>query len=218
MTWHLLNTLFCPKRKQIENLKILNLNPLTIPELSNTRTIPYLSNPWTQPFLLLAYRLSDSIDGIPCWWSRRSRSDLLWTSPTRCSNASHQHWRRSWNRLQRIQINRVGYLRRLHSRRVRRGGGPSNSLCLWPKVHQAPYHLQREWPSHCLSPLDAHIRSHFSKRVRISNHVLTRVSVLRRLTLRRSSRRLHELVFGGNQRRLRDLFDLRQSVEATLRW
>ena len=151
-------------------------------------------------------------------WSQRSRSDLLWTSLTRCLNGSHRHWRRSWNRLQRIQINRVGYLRRLHFRRVRRGSGPRNSLCLWSEVHQAPYHLQWEWPSHCLSPLGAHIRSRFSKRVRNSNHVLARVSILRRLTLRRSSCRLHELVFDGDQRRLRDLFDLCQSVEVTLHW
>ena len=44
MTWHLLNAPFCPKRKQTENLEILNLNRRTIPELSNTRTIPYLLN------------------------------------------------------------------------------------------------------------------------------------------------------------------------------
>ena len=48
MTWHLLNALFCPKRKQ--------------PSLLDTWTIPYLSNPWTKPSLPNPYDIDFDFD------------------------------------------------------------------------------------------------------------------------------------------------------------
>ena len=49
MTWHLLNTPFCPNRKHTENLKSLNLNTrLHEPSLSSAthETQPSLPNPY----------------------------------------------------------------------------------------------------------------------------------------------------------------------------